>query len=97
MLIGELAAGTQVVAREFSDGDHSFVYKIAQLRNVREISYKDYPLLAAVQPPRVTISSWPSIATQLRAIFEGGETTLGCFISPSQPVRSALLRVSSCE
>jgi len=71
MLVGELEGGTQVIAMEFFDENQNFIYKTAQLQNVKEISYQDYPLLSAVQPPNVAISKWNSVRDYLDAIVTG--------------------------
>jgi len=46
-----------------------YVYKTVKLQNVREVSYLDYPLLAAIQPRQVTLTGWPSAEKYLLAIL----------------------------
>jgi len=68
MLVGRIESGSKVEAKKFGD----YIYKTVQLKNVQEISYKDYPLLSAIQP-RGTIKGWPSAQKYLEAILEKRE------------------------
>jgi hypothetical protein len=42
-----------------------------RLEGIREISYQDYPLLAAVQPRGGTICRWEAAKKQVQAIYSG--------------------------
>lgn len=67
MLVGEIKPGSKVEAKKFGN----YVYKTVELKNAMEISYLDYPLLAAIQPRQTTITGWPSAQKYLEAIILG--------------------------
>ena len=50
MLVGEIKKGSKVeVVKLKKDPDYNdYIYKTVKLHNVREVSYLDYPLLAAI-------------------------------------------------
>jgi hypothetical protein len=85
MLVGELEPGSSVEAIQYSDPDagQSFIYKTVQLKNVREVHFRDYPLLAGIQPRRTTISGWPSAKPYLMSIL--GHTKLPQEVSSLHP------------
>lgn len=66
MLVGEIEPGSKIEPKEFGN----YIYKVVQLKNCREISYLEYPLLEAIQPRQVTISNWPSAKKYLESIFK---------------------------
>jgi hypothetical protein len=69
MVVGEIEQGSRVEAREY-DGR---IYKVVQLKNAREVSYRDHPLLAAIQPRQVTVTGWPSAQKYLEALLKKGK------------------------
>lgn len=64
MLIGEILPGSAVKITQYDN----LIYKTVQLENVQEISYRDFPLLSAIQP-QGAITGWPSAQTYLEAIL----------------------------
>lgn len=83
MIVGIIEKGSKV---EWTDeyGDE-FVYKTVQLKKSIEISFHDYPLLAAIRPRLATVTGWPSAEKYLLAIF--GERKIDPTVkslSPSQ-------------
>jgi hypothetical protein len=75
MLVGEVEAGSSVEALRYSDSDdgQAFIYKTVQLKKAREVLFRDYPLLAGIQPRMTTITGWPSARAYLMAILERTE------------------------
>jgi len=71
MLVGEIEKDSKVELLELSKlFDHiNYVYKVVKLQNVQEVSYIDYPLLAAIQPRLATVTGWPSAEKYLLAIL----------------------------
>jgi hypothetical protein len=71
MLIGEILPGAMVEPKTFRDPTKGkeFIYKVVQLHNSIEVSYLDYPLLAAIQPRQTTLTGWPSAGEYLEAIY----------------------------
>lgn len=71
MLIGEIKKGSKVeVVKIKKHPDYNdYIYKTVKLQNVQEISYLDYPLLAAIQPRQATLTGWPSAEKYLLAIL----------------------------
>ncbi|MBW8009910.1 MAG: hypothetical protein FVQ83_01535 [Chloroflexi bacterium] len=69
MLVGEIPKGSNVELWE----SNGYIYKTVQLRNVQEVSYQDYPLLAAIHPPFGTLTGWPSAEKYLNAILGKGQ------------------------
>lgn len=81
MLVGKIERGSKIEPKKFDD----FVYKVVQLKNCREISYLDYPLLEAIQPRQVTISNWPSAKKHLESILENKKLSFEVqSLAPSQ-------------
>ncbi len=62
MLVGEIEKGSKVELLELSklSDYHADIYKVVRLVNVREVSYSDFPLLAAILRRQGTFSGWPS-------------------------------------
>lgn len=73
MLVGELRANSKVRAEEFKDAKtgESYIYKVVELINAKEIAYADFPLLLGVQPRQATITGWPSGRNVLESAFYG--------------------------
>jgi len=73
MLVGKLRPQSKIFSEVFSDParDISYIYKLAQLYDVREVRYIDYPLLMGVQPQHATITGWPSAEKVLEAALGG--------------------------
>ncbi len=67
ILVGEIPKGSKIEVAIYGD----LIYKTVQLVNVLEVSYRDYPLLAAIQP-RGTITRWPSAEILVGAILGKG-------------------------
>lgn len=81
MLVGKIERGSKIEPKKFDD----FIYKVVQLKNCREISYLDYPLLEAIQPRQVTISNWPSAKKHLESILENKKLSFEVqSLAPSQ-------------
>jgi hypothetical protein len=79
MLVGEIESGSKVEAKDFG----GFIYKTVQLKNAREVYYRDYPLLAAIQPRLTTITDWPSAQKYLEAIL--GKEKVPCEVGSLHP------------
>ncbi|MBI5651676.1 MAG: hypothetical protein HZC40_14715 [Chloroflexi bacterium] len=71
MIVGEIEPGSkvEVLERAKDPGYKDFIYKVVRLKNAREISYADYPLLVAIQPRQGTITGWPSAEKYLLAVL----------------------------
>lgn len=71
LLLGQIVPGSQVVSRWFGEATNPrvYCYKTVALTNNREIAYRDYPVLAAIQPQQGTITGWPSAQKVLQAII----------------------------
>ena len=70
MLVGEIEKGSKVELLELGKlSDKDDIYKVVKLKNVQEVSYLDYPLLAAIQPRLGTLTGWPSAENYLLAIL----------------------------
>lgn len=65
MLVGEIQSGSKVFLTSYGD----LIYKAVQLSNAIEVSYADYPLLAAIQPRQGAVTGWPSAQKYLAAIL----------------------------
>jgi hypothetical protein len=60
-------------------------YKVVKLHNTKDISFVDYPILAALQPRQGTITGWPSAEKVVKAIYENKSLQKNVFsLSPSQ-------------
>ena len=64
MLVGAIEKGSVIKVKE----RNGRFYKVIQLKNVKEVSMIDYPLLMAIRP-RGTVTGWPSAKKYLTAIF----------------------------
>ena len=64
MIVGEIEPGSTIEPKQY--GEHW--YKVVQLGNVLEVSYRHYPVLAAIQPRLGTVTGWPAAADILQAI-----------------------------
>jgi hypothetical protein len=91
MLVGEVEAGSPVEALRYSDpgAGQSFIYKTVQLRKAQEVLFRDYPLLAGIQPRLTTITGWPSARAYLMAIL--GRTELPQDVSSLHPSQLEVL------
>jgi len=69
MMVGEILQGTKIQVKNY-DG-YAF-YKVVKLKNVKKVSYIDYPRLLSGQVPMVALSRWPSAKDVLQAILTGG-------------------------
>jgi len=71
MIVGEIKRGSKVeVLKLAKDPNYNdYIYKVVRLKNAREISYLDHPLLAAIQPRQGTLTGWPSAEKYLQAIL----------------------------
>jgi hypothetical protein len=67
ILVGEIRPGSEVKLRHYGE----LIYKTVHLKNVTEAAYRDYPLLAAIQPIGRAITGWPSAQAYLEAILTG--------------------------
>ncbi len=66
ILVGIIPPGSQI---SWTDRyGESFIYKVVQLQNVKEVSLIDYPILGAIQPIKGAISGWPSAQAILNSI-----------------------------
>lgn len=74
ILVGEIPAGSQIEKLE-EYGNR--IYKVVQMEKVREVFYKDYPLLLAVQPRQMTLNGWPSAKNTLESILGMKELEIG--------------------
>lgn len=68
MMIGEIVPRSEVRLKHYGE----LIYKTVRLDNVTEVTYQDYPLLAAIQPRGGTVTGWPSAQDHLAAILSGG-------------------------
>jgi hypothetical protein len=66
MLVGIIPKGSKITPINRYGKD--YIYKVVQLQNVKEISLRDYPLLAAIQPRLATIIGWPGAFDSLYSI-----------------------------
>lgn len=91
MLVGEIEAGSVVEPLKYSDPEtgESFIYKTVQLIRAREVSFRDYPLLAGIQPRMAAITGWPSARDYLMAIL--GHTTLPQRVTSLHPSQLEVL------
>lgn len=91
MLVGEIATGSAVEALRYCDPvtGESFIYKTVQLQTAREVLYRDYPLLAGIQPRMVAITGWPSAQAYLMAVLES--TALPRAVSSLHPSQLEVL------
>lgn len=81
ILVGELKKDSKITIEELF-GNY---YKVIKLNNVRELSYIDYPILAAIQPRQGTFTGWPSASKILPAIYYKQKLDFDVFsLSPSQ-------------
>ena len=73
IVVGVITPGSRVFARCFVDPKtkREFTYKVVQLHNAREVSFLNYPLLAAIQPRQTAITHWPKAQKCLEAITNG--------------------------
>jgi hypothetical protein len=67
MMVGELRPGSEIKLKHYGD----LIYKTVHLENVTEAPYRDYPLLAAIQPRGGTVTGWPSAQDYLEAVLTG--------------------------
>jgi len=91
MLVGEVEVGSTVEAKQYSDvaAGESFIYKTVRLANAREVLYRDYPLLAGIQPRMTTITGWPSAQPYLMAVL--GHTKVPQQVSSLHPSQLEVL------
>lgn len=73
MLVGEIAPGSEIKGEQFVDPvtQESFIYKVVQLTNSKEIDYVDFPLLIGVQPRLQALTPWPSGQQVLESAMYG--------------------------
>ena len=87
MLIGEIPAGSKIEDRLFKDisSGKEFIYKTVELKNSKEISFIDHPLLASIQPRQASLTGWPSATKYLISIFNNWPLPLSVTsLHPSQ-------------
>ncbi len=66
MLIGRIRKNSKIIIKNHGKS----IYKTVQLHDVLEVSYRDYPLLSAIQPIGRTLTGWPSAQKYLEAILD---------------------------
>lgn len=67
MLLGLIRKGSLVSTRKYDP----YIYRVVRLEGIREISYQDYPVLAAIQPQGGTICRWHGAKKHIQAIYSG--------------------------
>jgi hypothetical protein len=73
ILIGQISKGTQIQGKIFKDTnapEKKFHYKVVKLINTQEVSIIDYPVLASIQPRRITIGEWKLAKGVVEAIVK---------------------------
>jgi len=86
IIIGEIAEDSKVEILNYTNNSGKSEHlKVVQLINAQEISFLDYPLLAAIQPIQKTLTGWPSAEKYLLAILRGQSIDWGVgSLAPSQ-------------
>jgi len=58
MLVGIIPKESKIIPITRYGNGNRYIYKTVQLKNVREISFTDYPILDAIQPIRTALAEW---------------------------------------
>jgi hypothetical protein len=66
ILVGEIEENSKIQIKEYSG--YKF-YKVVYMKNAKEVSYLDYPILLSLQPRGAAISRWPSAYKILDAVI----------------------------
>jgi hypothetical protein len=71
MLIGEIEKGSIIELLDCGaiTPDINWIFKVVSIKNSQIISFKDFPMLSAIQPRLTAITGWPSAESYIAAIL----------------------------